>query len=310
MIGAGELSILGNRREQTMAKTILFPTDLSEASAEALDWAAQFAVALGATMHVLFVEELHELESLDQAPYDGETVLESLFESLSSYTEELLARRRLELDVKTMVRRGVAAAPTIQDYAAEIDAELIVMATHGRRGIRHLLIGSVAEEVLRGADRPVLTIRPPLSEDDRTISRILVPLDLSEPALRALKTAHNLIGPSEADIELLHAVYLPVPAMYPNYAVGALPEITEQATAGLRSMAEKAGLDTDRVVTTVIEGRPSEVILEHIEKTRPDLVVLGNQGAGAAERFLVGSTTERVVRLATRPVLTVKEPSA
>lgn len=291
-----------------MAKTILFPTDLSDASRDALEWAAQFAVAMGATLHVLSVEELHDLEQADAQPYDTAAYRDSLFENLSSFTEALLARRSLQLEIVTKVLRGVAAAPTILEYADEIDADLIVMATHGRRGIRRLLIGSTVEEVMRSAQRPVLTVRPPLAEDDPSVSRILVPLDLSEPSTRALHLAANLIRTIDADIELLHVVYLPVPVMYPSYAITAVKEIQEKAEAALEAAAEAAGLDTDRVVVTVIEGRTSEVILEHVEKTRPDLVVMGSHSTGAVEHFLVGSTTERVVRLSTRPVLIVKEP--
>lgn len=144
-------------------KHILLPTDFSEFSAEAVNYACAFAERFGAELHVLHV--IHEL-----AASIPEAVVE-LAGSLENYMEEAELRALEKLGTvldddwcqgKRIVRATRQGSPFLQivEYAKQNEIDLIVMGTHGRSGLSHLLIGSVAERVVRYAPCPVLTVRP------------------------------------------------------------------------------------------------------------------------------------------------------
>lgn len=140
-----------------LPKTILVATDLSEFAEHALDYAVELAGVLGAKIHLLNVIGVPALG----IPELGIVVTASTIESAirTKHAElDKLATRRAPADIETMLRTG-DARDVIVDTAKEIGAELIVMGTHGRRGVRRALIGSIAEGVLRTAPCPVLTIR-------------------------------------------------------------------------------------------------------------------------------------------------------
>ena len=145
-----------------MRTTILVPIDFSDASLDALGYASDLAARGGETLHLLYV--------VDRAPCvagpEGEYVaarIDRLIEEdgvkartqLETLAEDL---RRQGFTVTVSSREGSAAAEILK-AAVELDAGLIAMGTHGRTGLRHLLLGSVAESVMRKAACPVLTLR-------------------------------------------------------------------------------------------------------------------------------------------------------
>ncbi len=144
---------------------ILVPTDLSDYAGYALDYAREFASAYGAKLHLLHV---FDLPWMSAAGVDL-PVVSSASEMQSQY--ELDVRSRLEtirgeiegLEVRTAVDTDVAHVSIIR-YAKNHDVDLIVLATHGRTGITHALIGSVAEKVVQMAPCPVLTVKHPEHE--------------------------------------------------------------------------------------------------------------------------------------------------
>jgi nucleotide-binding universal stress UspA family protein len=134
---------------------ILFPTDGSDGAATALDHALDLAAVHDAAIHVLFVVDTTYLGG---GAADATTV-ESLHTAGDRAVEEAAERvRERGLDVTTETRRGEPYR-TILDYADEAVVDVIVMGTHGRRGLDRYLLGSVTEKVVRAATVPVLTIR-------------------------------------------------------------------------------------------------------------------------------------------------------
>ena len=138
---------------------ILAPTDFSEHSQQAIQYARELAQTFGATLVLLHVVELppYPIEGLPPSQLGG-TLLEDLEQQATSDLAQVLAK---EAEV-TVVRRVVVGIPyrRIVEVAADEKVDLIVMATHGRTGFSHLFMGSVAEKVVRTAPCPVLTIRP------------------------------------------------------------------------------------------------------------------------------------------------------
>ena len=148
-------------------KNILVATDFSEASDAALTYGRTLARTFGVTLHVLHVTENVYLQAFG---------LETYTPSVSDIQHEVdeAARKRLDelvLDsdnsgpaTRKVLRTASSPARTITDYAGEERIDLIVMGTHGRGGVAHLLMGSVAERVVRTAPCPVLTVRHPEHE--------------------------------------------------------------------------------------------------------------------------------------------------
>jgi len=145
-----------------MSGDVLFATDLSESSAPAAKVAAQYARLLGGRLHVFHVQPWPSAETLPE-----------------------LERLTRDLGVPAVIRveTGLRAADTIVDYAARNDIALIVIGTHGRTGVSRVLLGSVAERVVRTAGAPVLTVpsawreapaREPAPAAEATLSRCLV----------------------------------------------------------------------------------------------------------------------------------------
>jgi nucleotide-binding universal stress UspA family protein len=138
-----------------MYDEILFPTDGSDGAAVALDHALEQAEAHGAGIHVLFVANTM---SLGGGAIEGATV-ESLRATGEQVVEDAVDRiTDAGLVAESEVRQGDPYSEII-DYADEVAADMIVMGTHGRRGLDRYLLGSVTEKVVRSSDVPVLTIR-------------------------------------------------------------------------------------------------------------------------------------------------------
>ena len=141
----------------TTIKRILVPTDFSEPADEALDYALQLAQALGATVSLAHV--------LDD-PFERTLYSEQYVPMPEAMREEMLAYVRTRLAARVArsgrpdVNSEILTGPTAQAIAQRArDADLVVMGTHGRHGLAHLLMGSVAERVVRTAPCPVLTVR-------------------------------------------------------------------------------------------------------------------------------------------------------
>jgi nucleotide-binding universal stress UspA family protein len=141
-------------------RNILFPTDLSDDSFSAWPLALEFAKKFGATLHaVTVIEELYAL-----APYENYGVMVQAMRDMVPQIERRLQGRvkdpPTEVPVKTAVVEAVTPAGALLDYVKNQSIDLIVMATHGRGAIAHVLLGSVAERLIRTAPVPVVTARP------------------------------------------------------------------------------------------------------------------------------------------------------
>ncbi|WP_411964726.1 universal stress protein [Haloferax sp. YSMS24] len=139
-----------------MYETILVPVDGSAPSELAVEQATNLAKTLGATVHVLYVvdERVLHATQLDA----GGLVRAYEEEGEKIVSEEAEVAQAADVDVVTAVEHG-SPHRAILRYADEHDVDLIVMGTHGRRGLERYLIGSVTERVLRMTDVPILTIR-------------------------------------------------------------------------------------------------------------------------------------------------------
>jgi nucleotide-binding universal stress UspA family protein len=144
----------------TLPRTILVPTDFSEHADRALDYAVELATRFGATLHLIHAIPVPAMGVHEIGVAYNAMAIASLTKAAQEALDARKARYRERLEIAS-ARCEIGDARDVIDRAAEtLGVDLIVMGTHGRRGIRRFLLGSVAETVVRSAPCPVLTVRP------------------------------------------------------------------------------------------------------------------------------------------------------
>ena len=286
-------------------KHILLARDSSPSAEAALSFALTLAERTGAKLHVVFAEVLHG------TAFDPEGPPAASEEEMRERTTKALEAHGAgssTIDIKHAVVRDVAAAPALLDYAAEHDIDLIVMGTHGRRGVRRFLMGSVAQEVVRLSSCPVLTVRQ--REAQAPLDSILVPIDFSEHSRKALQHAKALGALLAARLDLLHVVVDNLHPAFYGLTVQSIydidPDLDEKALAHLKAFYhETEGPDTE-VSFAVRSGHAVHEIVQFAEEQGSGFIVMGTHGLTGLERFFLGSVTEKVVRRAPCPVFTIQ----
>jgi nucleotide-binding universal stress UspA family protein len=142
-----------------LPKNILVPTDLSPGAEAALDYACELAAKLEATVHLLHVIAIPALGVPELGVAITSTVIDQVIAENQTAIDALADARRNKTKIGEVILRTGDARDVIDQAATELHADLIVMGTHGRRGISRALLGSVAETVVRSAPCPVLTVR-------------------------------------------------------------------------------------------------------------------------------------------------------
>lgn len=287
--------------------TILAATDFSETAETAARLARDLAGRFEARLHMLHVVVLLDDPHIEEA---HRLQLEALVATADDTRRSELERHfgdRSDLEIVPHLVRGIAPAETIVDMAGDTGADLIVMGTTGRRGLSHLLLGSVAGQVVRSAASAVLTVRSDATIDPDGISRILVPHDFSDPSTEAVRTAAAWAGALGAEITLLHVVE---PVVYPEfYSVdmasdNLMQQLVSRSDKALRRVSEE--LAGDIAVNTMVEvGRGADTIVRVADPDAFDLVVMATRGLSAIEHVLLGSVAEAVLRRCRVPMLTI-----
>jgi nucleotide-binding universal stress UspA family protein len=138
---------------------ILVPTDFSETAEHALDYAIALAAKLGARIHVLSVIGIPTLGIPEFGLAWTASTMETIVVDRQAALEQLVAKKQGTATFGEVLIRTGDARDTILDVAKEVKADLIIMGTHGRRGLSRALLGSVAESIVRTAPCPTLTVR-------------------------------------------------------------------------------------------------------------------------------------------------------
>ncbi|GAB5535043.1 MAG: universal stress protein [Rubricoccaceae bacterium] len=290
----------------TAPRTLVVALDFSPGSRAALRCAADLATRSGATLHLLHADVLFR-SSGDGAPPDGvpSSTLRVRIERFA--TDELgsLTGR----DTKIAVVRDVNPSSAILRYAAEVDADLLVMGTHGRSGLSRLLMGSVAGTCVASAPCPVLTVPFETSALD-SAAPILVAIDFSERSGVALKAGHALAALYGSEVELVHVVRDSGP--YPGFAPNILslvdydPAQGEAVQERMKRFVERMD-GPDPSAYHVAIGSPSRVIPALASEQGAGAIVMGTHGRQGVAHALIGSVAEATLRRSTCPVLTLKE---
>ena len=287
--------------------SILVATDFSANADHALDFACRLAGIFGAEVHLVHVRILLEGRQQNQ---DLQRELERLDANHDRQTEDALAKHAEQgrVGVHTHLVRGLSVSESLLESALDLQCDLMVMGTHGRRGLRHLLLGSVAEEIVRTATVPVITVRESADTEECSAGSILVSHDFSQRSEAAVAVAREWALALGAEVHLLHVVE---PVVYPEfYAVDVMPDevlhrIEERSVEAMEAAAA-AQLQGVTHTFEVVTGRAVDAILDVADPARFDLVIMGTRGLSGLQHLLLGSVAEGVVRRSRLPVLTVR----
>jgi len=276
---------------------ILVPTDLSEFSDLALDYALLFQKKLGAQITLLYAEEFTLLTSgeyyyADDAAHMKKRASRLLHEYITKHVPSTSP-------VATMLVDDIPGRAIVMT-ADDVNADLIIMGSHGRHGLRRALLGSVTERVLRETTRPVMTVVPKIRpvDSETKIATILCPVNFTDVAREALENACALAGALEAQVIVMHVVER--------------EDDTTPANVETRfhSWVDPLVRGRTRYEQVVSAGEPAARVLEVADQVRADLIVLGAQHKLFSDATVIGTTTERVTRFAHQPVLTITRRAA
>lgn len=273
----------------------------SEGTLQAL--AAQFSSqkAVVRVLHVVepFTIAVSPLMAPDYAPElearlkDGHALVERAKNTLdaSGFTAEAEVR---EGDIREM----------ILESAEDWGADLIVVGSHGQKGLPRTLLGSVAEAVARHASCSVEVVRAPA-----TLAKILLAIDDSKFSEAAVRTVLRQTRPEQAEVCVLHVVdlQLPIPTSYVDAFRQQSLSRGKELAAGVEQQLKKAGFKAHAIVE---EGYPRSAIVDYAKKWDANLIVAGSHGRKGLDRFLIGSVAEFVVRHAPCSVEIVRTTSS
>jgi len=277
-----------------MPPNVLIPTDGSPLSKDALEHAI-------ATFPDGNLTLIHVVDPRYTAPDDDELRPERKFADLLDFAE------RHNIEVETEIRTGHPSREIVT-YSEENDIDEIIMGSHGREGASRILLGSVAERVLRRAPVPVTIVRPQQRVGG---THHLVPIDGSEQSKKALEYALTVFP--EVETTILHAIdpmethYGEGQLVYSQAEYEELESEAEQLLADAVDFAQEYdGNVTARKIVEWGPNRPADAILDYVEDNDVDHVIMGSHGRSGLSRVLLGSVAEIVARRSPAPVTVVR----
>jgi nucleotide-binding universal stress UspA family protein len=276
---------------------LLCPVDLSAASAGALRYATELGSVLPAELSVLLV---------------GATPRPGADDGESPELAGFIATTVGATPGLRQVHRHGQPTEQILRAAEAMGADLIVMGTHGRTGLQRLLLGSVAEAIVRRSATPVLVV-PGASPGLRGpgAGTVLCAVDFSASSLRAIEHAAAIAAGTEARLLLTHVLeWSEEQDPMPSTGGRRLPTSEDDALARLNELITDEMRGRCHPAVALGYGQPGDELLRLSHEHGADVIVLGITRRNAIDLTVFGSTARRVIRDAGRPVLTVGEPTA
>lgn len=288
-------------------KTVLCPVDRSEISEHAMAYAIAVARHFTARLSVLEVIDC----TLPPVAGLGADVLDLPPDIQAQVLAHLNALVAPAGDAGIMTEVGISTGSVVRQIlarAADVQADLMVLGTHGRGGFDRFALGSVAEKVLRKASCAVMTVPPGASAPgDAPFSRVLCAVDLSPASKDVLRLAAAFALRSGGKLFVMHVVEWPFGKAADDSPAGEqLRALMNTARDELARLLSDADLAPVQIASHVLAGVPKHAITSCARGRRADLIVMGVSGHGALDRALLGSTTHSVIRESACPVLTAR----
>jgi len=304
----------------TSIQKILVPVDFSEPSKHAITYALSLSLQYKARL--IFCHVVPISVALAYAlPTESYAIEREEAEKAKEQLPNLIpAEYRDRVKLETIVKIG-DVSDELLGVVADENVDLVIMGTHGRGGLERFLLGSLTENMLRKVSVPILTVSNlDAAKDLQSVGpvplhKILYATDFSENAERGLRLAFDLASAPGAQLSILHVLEnLNIGYWSPGITMG---YVAEEIDAYRRDSLEKLRQSVAREKESfpgvaakglLTEGDPYREILRVASEEHADLIVMNLHGKGRLERALLGSTAERVIRLASVPVLSIPTP--
>lgn len=323
-------------------KKILCAIDFSDFTKITLSYGIALAKEFGSQLNLCHIVSNPMTQfTYSQSYIDFEkiqTYEEEQIISAQTRLEELIKDYDIPYDI--IVKSG-HVADDIGRIALENNIDMVIAATHGRSGIKRFLIGSVTDRLMKTLHCPLLVLHSRkshfVSQVDHHIhlKKILVGCDFSNDSELAFKYGLSLAQDFQAELHLAHVLKSPEPIhtgtvdamMYQtgdhiswnlsNYHEKIESPITDEQAQRSKFLSHLERKLLDMIpeecrnwctpIVVLLEGEPYQELIKYSEHKNVDLIVLGIRGHSLLERFLIGSTTDRVIRRATSSVLAVRQ---
>ncbi len=308
-----------------MYRTMLVPLDGSMLAEEVLPYANELAIRLGLELILLHVCEPKQSESkfMCKAYIEGAAEIIKKQPMVFQTKERGTQLKEKVIEARTEVVEG-NPAEEIVDYASENKADLILMATHGRSGIRRWVLGSTVDRVLRASEVPVWLIRAGIPEDivhDKWPQRtMLVPLDGSPMAESVLPYVEALARQRGSDVVRVFLIRIfEQPFITADYPEASLPlswgehvkrvtehskQVAEQYLKRIQKRLEYVGLKVSSKV--LMGGKPANGIINYAQENSPNLIVMATHGYSGISRWEYGSVADKVLYGVSSPIFLVR----
>ncbi len=299
---------------------VLAPVDFSDSSVLAAQCAAVWAERFGGEVCLLHVvpDAIHTRAATDLVDFNVSTLVEEWTRGTRDALEALATRLPISRErVECVIRLG-AAAPEIAAYAAEQKTDVIIMASRGHGAVATLLLGSVAEQVVRRASCPVITVPKGIDLGHWLhahegilkgvmLRNVLVATDLCDESMQTIAYGYALAERLDATMHLLHVVESPWSRQlaYVPPPPERIEELRWRAERYVLRVIEELG-DVHGIVGATRIGDPFEAIMTYADEIEADMIVLMAHGRNRFEQMMLGSVSHKVLRHARCPVLTLK----
>lgn len=279
-------------------REVLLPSDLSPESDRAFEHARFLAERFEATLTLYHSVEVPDPSYAHWAFAHGH----ELWCRAEQSAREALDRRAEGLGVShtVVVERHASADAALVEFIRRTQPDLVVMATHGRGGLSHMVLGSVTERIVQHAFRPVLCLRPPACGSALAYRRLLVPTDLSLASRLAFPMALLFARTFGAEVIVVHVTRAAPAGVLAGVPAAEAVAVPDAASVAAFCQADFGDLPLRAQVQT---GTVWDRICKVAQAECADLIVMATRGHDSLADRIIGSNTERVVRHAPCPVL-------
>jgi len=296
-------------------KNIFCATDLSDFSNHAVSWGVALAQEFGAKLYVCHVIDFPTSITYGDGPIFFLDQQNQAIGNALKQLEQLVGSTRIRWEPMVTVGH---AGDEISRLAKEQNADLAIAATHGRSGLKRLIVGSVTERLMHTLHCPLMIVRGPehdlniLSEKGLKFRKILVGCDFSPDSYLAFQHGLSLAQEFQSELHLVHVmeppVYTDLLKTSAEYGEELQQELQIRIRNKLKEMVPSEAFNWCKPQTALLDGQSHEELIRYAKTNKMDLIVLGVRGLGLVERLFIGSTTDRVVRQTPCPVLSVCLP--
>ncbi len=291
---------------------VLCATSFSDFSNRTIRYGVALAREFGARLYICHVIDLSSVAIYGEFQLDPVGQQNRIMEDAGEQLEALIGDQQVQWEALISVGNP---ADEIARAVEEKSIDLVITATRGRTGLKRLVLGSVTERLMRMLTCPLLVLRSPdpdlfgMTEAGIKLDKILVGCDFSPDSSVAFEHGLSLAQEFEAELHLAHVIEPPVQSDFVKQQPPPNEDLPEDYHSSLiqklRDMVPEEAGNWCTPQTALLQGHPYEELVRYAQSNHIDMIVMGVRGHRLVKTLFLGSTTDRVIRRAPCPVLSV-----